>query len=104
VGVVAFAHGSGSSRLSPRNTQVARGLNDAGLGTLLFDLLSEEDGRHPVEFGTSTKKITSWPFKGVFRDFIVWPRESRGIPLKFRVIVVVGRAKRVVDYAVTPRG
>ena len=38
-GVVAFAHGSGSSRLSPRNLQVAASLVDAGLGTLLFDLL-----------------------------------------------------------------
>jgi len=42
-GVVVFAHGSGSSRLSPRNVQVARVLNDAGLATLLFDLLSEEE-------------------------------------------------------------
>jgi putative phosphoribosyl transferase len=39
-GVVIFAHGSGSSRLSPRNVQVADVLNAAGLGTLLFDLLT----------------------------------------------------------------
>jgi putative phosphoribosyl transferase len=38
-GVVAFAHGSGSSRLSPRNNHVARALREAGLATLLFDLL-----------------------------------------------------------------
>jgi pimeloyl-ACP methyl ester carboxylesterase len=38
-GVVAFAHGSGSSRLSPRNNQVAEALREAGLATLLFDLL-----------------------------------------------------------------
>jgi predicted alpha/beta-hydrolase family hydrolase len=38
-GIVLFAHGSGSSRLSPRNAQVARALNDAGLATLLCDLL-----------------------------------------------------------------
>jgi putative phosphoribosyl transferase len=38
-GVVAFAHGSGSSRLSPRNNHVARALRAAGLATLLFDLL-----------------------------------------------------------------
>lgn len=38
--VVVFAHGSGSSRHSPRNRFVARVLNDAGLGTLLFDLLT----------------------------------------------------------------
>jgi pimeloyl-ACP methyl ester carboxylesterase len=39
-GAVIFAHGSGSSRLSPRNIQVARTLNEAGLATLLFDLLT----------------------------------------------------------------
>ncbi|WP_141965984.1 dienelactone hydrolase family protein [Actinomadura hallensis] len=44
-GVVLFAHGSGSSRHSPRNRAVAAGLNDAGIGTLLIDLLTEEEGR-----------------------------------------------------------
>src|SRR5438874_1440085 len=38
-----FAHGSGSSRRSPRNQFVARTLNEAGLGTLLFDLLTSEE-------------------------------------------------------------
>ena len=42
-GVVAFAHGSGSSRLSPRNANVAGVLNEAGLATLLFDLLTEDE-------------------------------------------------------------
>ncbi|MET8951441.1 phosphoribosyltransferase family protein [Streptomyces sp. NPDC004393] len=42
-GIVVFAHGSGSSRHSPRNQFVATGLNRAGLGTLLFDLLTEEE-------------------------------------------------------------
>jgi putative phosphoribosyl transferase len=44
-GIVLFAHGSGSSRFSPRNTFVARALQRAGIGTLLFDLLSEEEAR-----------------------------------------------------------
>lgn len=43
--LVIFAHGSGSSRLSPRNVFVADELAAAGLGTLLFDLLSEEEDR-----------------------------------------------------------
>ena len=43
IGVVAFAHGSGSSRLSPRNAFVARTLQHAGLGTLLFDLLTDDE-------------------------------------------------------------
>ncbi|MEE9283563.1 MAG: dienelactone hydrolase family protein [Nitrososphaerales archaeon] len=42
-GVVVFTHGSGSGRLSPRNTFVAKALQEAGLGTLLVDLLSEEE-------------------------------------------------------------
>ncbi len=42
-GVVVFAHGSGSSRLSPRNRYVASVLNSAGLATLLFDLLTVEE-------------------------------------------------------------
>lgn len=41
--LVVFAHGSGSSRLSPRNTHVARALNHRGLATLLFDLLTEDE-------------------------------------------------------------
>lgn len=44
-GVVVFAHGSGSSRHSPRNQFVARALREAGLGTLLFDLLTEREDR-----------------------------------------------------------
>mgnify|MGYP006276959343 FL=1 len=44
-GVVAFAHGSGSSRFSPRNNFVAERLRDRGLGTLLFDLLTEAEDR-----------------------------------------------------------
>jgi predicted phosphoribosyltransferase/dienelactone hydrolase len=43
VGVVLFAHGSGSSRLSPRNQFVAEALRDARIGTLLFDLLTEDE-------------------------------------------------------------
>ena len=42
-GIVLFAHGSGSSRHSPRNQFVARSLRDAGLATLLFDLLTREE-------------------------------------------------------------
>jgi dienelactone hydrolase len=44
-GVVLFAHGSGSSRNSPRNRQVAAAFQQAGLGTLLMDLLTEEEER-----------------------------------------------------------
>jgi putative phosphoribosyl transferase len=42
-GAVLFAHGSGSSRSSPRNMEVAGRLHDAGFATLLFDLLTEDE-------------------------------------------------------------
>lgn len=41
--IVFFAHGSGSSRLSPRNSYIAKILEKAGIGSLLFDLLTEEE-------------------------------------------------------------
>jgi putative phosphoribosyl transferase len=44
-GVVAFAHGSGSGRFSPRNQFVARALQEGGLATLLLDLLEEEEAQ-----------------------------------------------------------
>ncbi len=45
IGMVVFSHGSGSSRLSPRNNYVAKVLNENGLATLLFDLLTEDEDR-----------------------------------------------------------
>lgn len=51
--IVIFAHGSGSSRLSPRNQYVAEALNRSGLATLLFDLLTNEEeeiDRETLEF------------------------------------------------------
>ena len=50
-GIVLFAHGSGSSRFSPRNTFVASVLQQQGIGTLLFDLLTRaEDQDYAVRF------------------------------------------------------
>jgi len=50
-GVVLFAHGSGSGRLSSRNNFVARSLQDAGFATLLIDLLTEEEERAEAATG-----------------------------------------------------
>ena len=50
-GVVLFAHGTGSSRLSPRNRFVADALRDAGLGTLLMDLLTEAEETEEARTG-----------------------------------------------------
>jgi putative phosphoribosyl transferase len=65
-GVVIFAHGSGSSRLSPRNTYVAGVLQQAGMGTLLFDLLTTEEDRiyeHRFDIDLLTRRLvgaTRW--------------------------------------------
>ncbi|WP_133664200.1 dienelactone hydrolase family protein [Paraburkholderia sp. BL10I2N1] len=50
-GVIAFAHGSGSSRFSPRNQMLAAALQEAGFATLLFDLLSADENERDVETG-----------------------------------------------------
>lgn len=50
-GIVLFAHGSGSSRKSPRNQFVAASLREAGLGTLLMDLLTQEEEIEDLERG-----------------------------------------------------
>src|SRR3990172_13115947 len=63
---VIFAHGSGSSRFSPRNRYVAQVLNAAGIGTLLFDLLTrDEDSAYENRFNIALltqrlKAATRW--------------------------------------------
>jgi predicted alpha/beta-hydrolase family hydrolase len=52
-GIVLFAHGSGSSRQSPRNRFVADVLVDAGVATLLFDLLTPAEDRSARRASTS---------------------------------------------------
>lgn len=60
-------------------------------------------GKHPVTYGTTTKPIRNWPFKGTFRDFVAFPASGRGVTLTFRVTVVAGTARRTIDFKVTPR-
>lgn len=65
-GVVVFAHGSGSSRHSPRNRYVAEVLNNAGLATLLLDLLTPDEERNRAnvfDIGLLARRlvdVTSW--------------------------------------------
>lgn len=65
-GIVVFAHGSGSSRHSPRNRFVGTALNRAGLGTLLFDLLTPEEAQDRTNvfdipmLGTRLSQVTDW--------------------------------------------
>ncbi len=79
-GLVLFAHGSGSSRNSPRNNFVAAALRQAGLATLLFDLLSEteaEDRANVFDIGLLADRLmaaTSWT-----RDFA----KTRSLPIGY---------------------
>lgn len=77
--VVAFAHGSGSSRLSPRNQSVAAALRSGGhFGTLLFDLLTpEEDERYANRFDIDvlTERLTAAV------NWLGEQPETRGMPI-----------------------
>jgi putative phosphoribosyl transferase len=73
-GIVLFAHGSGSSRLSPRNRFVAERLQRSGLGTLLFDLLQPaeaQDRRNVFDIGLLAERLalaTDWIHSGGVGD------------------------------------
>ena len=73
-GLVLFAHGSGSSRLSPRNRLVAERLQRSGLGTLLFDLLQPEEAdnrRNIFDIGLLARHLalaTDWVRSGELRN------------------------------------
>ncbi|WP_372623029.1 dienelactone hydrolase family protein [Falsiroseomonas sp.] len=76
--VILFAHGSGSGRLSPRNRQVAGALNHAGLATLLFDLLTEDeaaDRRNVFDIGLLAQRL------GDAMEFIAGHPATADLPL-----------------------
>jgi putative phosphoribosyl transferase len=76
--VVVFAHGGASSRHNPHNRQVARMLQQAGLGTLLFDLLT------PDEEGDRGKVFAIELLASRLRDVIGWLRQrpaTAGLPV-----------------------
>ena len=81
-GVVLFAHGAGSSRHSPRNRQVAAGLQDAGYGTLLLDLLTEAEER--IDAGTRALRFDIGLLAGRLTAAVDWlgaAEETAGLPL-----------------------
>jgi putative phosphoribosyl transferase len=79
-GLVIFAHGSGSSRLSSRNRAVASRLGEAGLATVLFDLLTEGEGRrreHVFDIPLLARRL-----EGVTR-WAVDDRATRDLPIGY---------------------
>ena len=87
------------------NYSVAATVNGRPVKALITEeIVDPIGGTHPVQFGIGTKIIKNWAFKGVFRDFMIWPKSSRGVPLTWRITVVIGKTRRVVNYKVTPQG
>ena len=79
-GVVLFAHGSGSSRHSPRNALVAGALRDARVGTLLFDLLTaDEDRTYATRFDIAllSRRL------GAATAWLEKQESARGLPLGY---------------------
>lgn len=72
--LVIFAHGSGSSRLSPRNRAVARVLNDAGLATLLLDLLTPSE--EAIDSRTAEHRFDIELLSRRLCAAIAWSRQS----------------------------
>jgi len=83
-GVVLFAHGSGSSRHSPRNRFVARSLREAGLATLLIDLLTVEEERSDAATGRLRFDIRLLAGRLVgITDWLGAHPETRGLPIGY---------------------
>ena len=83
-GVVLFAHGSGSSRHSPRNRFVARSLREAGLATLLIDLLTVEEERSDAATGRLRFDIRLLAGRLVgITDWLGAHPETRGLPVGY---------------------
>ena len=83
-GVVLFAHGSGSSRHSPRNRFVARSLREAGLATLLIDLLTVEEERSDAATGRLRFdiRLLAGRLAGI-TDWLGAHPETRGLPIGY---------------------
>lgn len=73
-GIVVFAHGSGSSRFSRRNRYVAQVLNEAGLGTLLFDLLTPEE--QSIDDITAELRFDIGLLTAKLNDVVEWVRQQ----------------------------
>jgi len=65
--------------------------------TITVQVVDPLQQAHPVEYDRTTRKLVNWPINGVFRDDVIWPADSRGFPLTFRVIVTAkGGTRRLV--------
>ncbi len=111
-GIILFAHGSGSSRLSPRNRYVAEVLNQAGLGTLLFDLLTTDEEsedalrrEHRFDIGLLADRLSG------ATDWVIGQPETKGLNIGYfgastgaaAALMAAGQRRTQVD-AIVSRG
>jgi hypothetical protein len=59
-------------------------------------------GTHPVYLGATKKPIRNYPMKGTFRDYVIWPSDSRDIPLTLRFVIRAGGKLTRLNYRVVP--
>lgn len=84
IGMVLFAHGSGSSRQSPRNRYVARALRESGIGTLLMDLLTAEEEAEDLQTRRLRFDIDLLAQRLVAAtDWLVRDEDTRGLPIGY---------------------
>jgi dienelactone hydrolase len=110
-GIVVFAHGSGSSRLSPRNRYVSGVLQKQGMGTLLFDLLTQEEekiddrtGKLRFDIGFLARRlieVTDWLQKYLEKD---WKLGYFGASTGAAAAIVAAAQRPQVISAVVSRG
>src|SRR5262245_42118639 len=74
-----------------------------GRALLTMQIVDPLGTAHAVEVGPTTTPITRRPIPGRYRDYVIFPPESRGIPLKIRITVAADGVKRVLTYPVIPR-
>ena len=107
-GLVVFAHGSGSSRFSRRNRYVARVLNEAGLATLLFDLLTPDEAESrsnvfDIEL-LASRLISAVEFAKSQPKVELLPVALFGASTGAAAALVAATLLREVPYAVVSRG
>lgn len=111
-GLVVFAHGSGSSRTSPRNRAVARVLHETGLGTLLLDLLTPDEDVREQQGGTLRFDVAQLATRlGAAVDWLSRASATRDLPLGLfgastgaAAAIVAAAARPALVHAVVSRG
>jgi hypothetical protein len=102
-----FAAPTHTPKVNAKWAYVVRASDAAGKpvkATITSQIVDPYGGVHAVEYGCCKKKfVTNRPFTGVFRDYVLYPPESQGFKLVFRVTVKALGGKRVLTYWVKPR-